>query len=219
MTIIRRFSPLAMAAVALEKRADGKGERIAGYAAVFFREGQAGTEYELWPGYVERVMPGAFDAALKEEHDCRALFNHDPSQLLGRTASETCRLSVDSKGLRYEVDPPDTTVGHNVLEYLRRRDVTGSSFGFEVIDGDMRRETREGQDVWIREVRSVRLWDVGPVTYPAYTATEAEVRDIRAQIEQRARGAVPAAAPAVLGLGGDLVRARARVVEIESLGG
>ncbi|MCT7656157.1 HK97 family phage prohead protease [Oceanimonas sp. NS1] len=61
----------------------------------------------------------------------RALFNHDPNFVLGRTRSGTLALSVDADGLRYEIDPPDTqTVRDLVLAPLARGDITGSSFAF-----------------------------------------------------------------------------------------
>jgi HK97 family phage prohead protease len=164
----RRYLPQAQAQV--EIRDDGE-QKITGYAAVFWR-GEPGTEYTLWEGAVERILPGAFDRVLQTS-DARALFNHDPNQLLGRQSAGTLRLSVDSIGLRYEITPGKTHVAADVIEHLRRRDLTGSSFAFVV--GSQNWRTGEGIDV--REIVEVaELWDVGPVTFPAYTATSSGLR-------------------------------------------
>jgi HK97 family phage prohead protease len=162
------------------ERAEGQPPRISGYASVFY-DGTANTEYQLWEGVVERIMPGTFDRALQHD-DVRALFNHDPSDVLGRTAAKTLRLSVDKFGLAYSVDLGDTQAARDVLEYIRRGDVTGSSFSFEVTDETEAREN--GKRVF--EIRGVKLWDVGPVTFPAYTATTAEARDWFAGARERA---------------------------------
>ncbi|NIP69360.1 MAG: HK97 family phage prohead protease, partial [Planctomycetales bacterium] len=105
--------------------------------------------------------------ALKESDDVRGLFNHDPSQLLGRTSSNTMRLSVDQRGLRYDIDVPDTRIGNDVVESIKRGDLSGSSFAFTVDTV----EWQERDGMHIREIRGVHLYDTGPVTYPAYEAT------------------------------------------------
>jgi HK97 family phage prohead protease len=170
MKIERRALPNQLAAVAMETRDDGQA-KIVGYASVFY-DNTPQTEYPLWTDCVERIMPGCFNRAMQED-DCRALFNHDPNCVLGRTTAGTCRLSIDAKGLRYEVDPPDTQLGHDLAASLNRGDITGSSFSFSVTDQAWI-TTESGVDV--REIRGVKLYDVGPVTFPAYEATTAGVR-------------------------------------------
>jgi HK97 family phage prohead protease len=140
---------------------------------VFFRADDPGTQYELFPKVLERVRPKAFDAALSRKDDVRGLFNHDPSHVLGRLSAGTMRLAVDARGLRYEIDPPDTQSGRDVLELIRRGDVSGSSFSFSVDDQDWE-ERPDGTEV--RTIKSVTLYDVGPVTFPAYEAASTAVR-------------------------------------------
>lgn len=164
--------------VRLEKRDGGK-PVIEGLASVYY-DGTDATEYVLWeyPGErcVERIMPGAFDRALAEKDDVRALANHDPACLLGRTASGTLRLASGKDGLAYEIDPPDTQAARDVMESIRRGDMSGSSFAF-VVDEQSFSYVRQGDGLlYVREVKSVTLFDVGPVTYPAYGGTEAGVR-------------------------------------------
>jgi len=166
----RRFTS-ETGSVALEER-DGAPPKIVGYAAVFYDARDAGTEYELWPGAKERILPTAFDRALADGDDVRALFNHDPNNLLGRTTAGTMKLEKFAKGLRYTINPPNTQLGKDIAEHLRRGDVGGSSFAFCVEDD----EWREESGISVREIRSVRLLDCGPVTYPAYGSTTAGLR-------------------------------------------
>ncbi len=160
--------------------------RIRGYAALYY-DGTTETEYELWPGAVERIMPGAFDRAIEDGLDIAGLFNHDPSAVLGRTSAGTMRLGSDERGLWYEIDLGNTTVAKDVREHLERGDVRGSSFSFAVEKEEWRQESENGRTVEIRELISVYpLYDVGPVTFPAYEATSA---GLRAESIQAAREA------------------------------
>lgn len=201
----RRVSHFTKGQVRMESRADGS-EIIVGYGAVFYDPANAGTEYELWEDMRERIMPGAFDRAIREKHDARGLFNHDPSDLLGRVAAGTMRLSVDSTGLLYEIDKPDTQVGRDVAVSIKRGDLSGSSFAFIA-----RRTVWIEQDgLLIRQVEDLDLYDTGPVTYPAYEATTAGLRSadaesLRAECEAFRRARLAA---------GDDVAVRSRLVEL-----
>lgn len=156
----------------------GRPPVIRGYAAVFNQWTTLGES----DAYIvrERVLPGAFANALRERQDVRALFNHDPSLLLGRTAAGTCRLSVDSRGLVYEVDPSPASAYRQTVIYLERKEVTGSSFAFKVRKGgvsvDRRQEAGTGRTIVERELSDLDLLDVSPVTYPAYPGTDVGLR-------------------------------------------
>jgi len=189
MTHERRFLTTAAAGVTIETREDG-GKTLTGYAAVFYRAGDSGTEFAPWPGWVERVMPGAFDEALKAD-DVRALFNHDNSLVLGRNQAGTLTLSVDEKGLRYSVDLPDTQTGRDVPVLVERGDITGSSFAFMTRGEDGQKVYEDkARNSYIRELRAVELFDVSPVTYPAYEGTSVAVRgaeipdDVQAEVDR-----------------------------------
>lgn len=168
----RRMTPAGE--IRIEERAGG-GRVVTGYAAVFHREGDAGTEYRLGTDIVERIAPTAFNRALQEKHDARALFNHDPNMLLGRAGAGTLRLSVDARGLKYEIDVPDTTVGKDVAASISRGDLAGSSFSFS-INGKSGQRFEKGKDHDVRHILDVDLYDVGPVTFPAYEATSTGLR-------------------------------------------
>lgn len=202
----RRYNSTRPMTVA--KRDDGV-TTIGGYAAVYYRDGDAATEYELWPGVRERVMHGAFDRAIRDRQDVRGLFNHDPNHVLGRVAPGTLVLSTDEIGLRYEIALPDTQAGRDVAVMVERGDVSGSSFAFSVVKQSWVR----GTDFDVRELADLDLFDVSPVTFPAYDGTSVGVRAVGPVDE--AKGAYEAwkrsAAPPDMRT---VVSARARVVEI-----
>jgi HK97 family phage prohead protease len=182
----RRMTPAGE--VRVESRADG-GKTLVGYGAVYHRADVPGSEYRLAPDIVERIAPGAFDRALKENQDVRGLYNHDPNMLLGRSAAGTMRLSSDKTGLRYEIDLPDTQVGRDVAASVARGDLTGSSFSFRINGkAGQRFEKANGYDV--RHIVDCDLYDCGPVVFPAYSATSTAVRsadDCDDAIEARAQ--------------------------------
>lgn len=157
----------------VELRSTDDGSRtLVGYAAVWNSEsGNLG-------GFTERVMPGAFTKTMGEA-DVRAVMNHDASLVLGRSRSGTLRLEEDDHGLRYEVDLPDTATARDVATLIERGDISGSSFKFRVVKQEWDREDR---DLPLRSLTEVSLADVGPVTYPAYDATEGQLA-LRSLIE------------------------------------
>lgn len=160
-------------AVAKLHRADDQQQfpNIIGLAACFYNAADPGTEYELYQDFYERILPGAFDRAIREQDDVRCLFNHDANMILGRSTAGTLKLSINSHGLHYEADPPENQVGKFVTMAIERKDVTGSSFAFVVDEQVLRMERRGDREVMIREIVSLTLYDVAPVTYPAYEAT------------------------------------------------
>lgn len=158
-----------------ELRADLEKRIVRGYAAVF------NSRSEDLGGFTEFIAPGAFDDVLGD--DVRALVNHEDSKVLARTTSGTLRLSIDERGLIYEFDVPNTTYGNDLMESIKRGDISQSSFGFSVASDDFDRETRQ------RTILKVsRLYDVSPVTYPAYPDTSVVMRKLK-QIEEETSNA------------------------------
>lgn len=151
---------------------------LRGYTAVFNSWSEPLGFFE---DFRERIAPGAFAKTIQES-DIRALFNHEPNMIFGRNKSGTLRLAEDSKGLEFEVDElPDTTVGRDLAANIERGDVSGCSFGFRTV-GDEWTSVKpadapddEGVVEW-RTLLELRLFDVGPVVYPAYPETTTEVR-------------------------------------------
>ena len=145
-----------------ELRSTDSGMTAVGYAAVFASPTDIG-------GFTEEVGRSAFDKTLQEA-DVLGLFNHEMDQLLGRSSAGTLRLAKDERGLSYEIDLPDTTLGRDVGVLLGRGDLKGSSFGFRVM-----KDTWEGTH---RTLQEVALRDVGPVTMPAYEDSSAALRSL-----------------------------------------
>ena len=166
----------------------GEKPGIEGYGAVF------NEEYVLYEGgtfrVVETIKPGAFKRVLEEKQDTRCLFNHDPDNLLGRTTNKTLRLVQDKDGLHYENDlDMRTTIAQNVQAFIDREDLTGCSFAFTVSKQSWREEkTADGVTTSTREIEEIEsLFDVGPVTYPAYEGTSVNPRGAAEQVEARGR--------------------------------
>lgn len=178
---------------------------IAGYAAMFNR-------LSLDLGYFrEQIAPGAFKNALAR-CDVRALCNHEPSNLLGRTSARTLRLAEDEFGLRMECDLPNASIGRDVVEWIGRGDIQGQSFAFTVaVD-----QWDWSGEVPIRTLVEIdELFDVGPVTYPSYEETSVALRSFQRATEQRtanAAAAVPTVPPAAIQSQRD--KARLRLLEV-----
>tara|TARA_R110000868_G_scaffold233628_2_gene487368 strand:- start:10782 stop:11858 length:1077 start_codon:yes stop_codon:yes gene_type:complete len=151
-----------------EVRAAGGFTTITGYASVF------NSLSQNLGGFVEQVAPGAFKKTILEA-DVRALFNHDPNYVLGRNKAGTLRMVEDAKGLAYEVDLPDTQQARDLAESMRRGDITQSSFGFRVIRDSW---GVTADDYPLRTLEEVALYDVSPVTYPAYTEASSALRSL-----------------------------------------
>jgi len=169
--------------VELEVRSDGGPPAISGYAAVFY-DGTPATEFRLWDDLIERILPGAFDRMIREKQDVVALSNHDKNRVLGRRSNGSLSLTTDRRGLRYRLTPPaDTTAVRDTVADLRAGNVTGSSFSFDVGKGGRNFVEDEKRGVEVVELVDIeRVGDVGPVTFPAYSATTAELDAIRSEI-------------------------------------
>lgn len=163
--------------LAAETRADGA-PVLRGYAALYH------TETVIGDFFREQIAPGAFDDAIPHD-DVRALFNHDPNIVLGRTTSGTLALGSDARGLTYEVvlNPADSE-HMRVWQMVQRGDVSQSSFGFQVI-GQHWEEAARGL-LPLRTITKASLFDVSPVTYPAYAETTVTARDLPTAIDDAA---------------------------------
>jgi len=158
----RRTTPTE---VELRTRDDGQ-EVITGYAIVFNRDSN-----DLG-GFVERIEPEAMASA--DISDVVALYNHDANIVLGRTP-DTLTLSTDAHGVRYEITPPNTTGAKDVMENIKLRNIRGSSFAFTT-KADRWTKPAKKSDPYIRTITAFdRIFDVSPVTYPAYNDTDTQI--------------------------------------------
>lgn len=167
-----------------ELRAEGDGDPVlVGHAAVFDT-----LSLEMFD-FRERIAEGAFTETLGED-DIRALWNHDTTAVLGRNRAKTLELTEDSEGLAVRIMPPDTQAGRDAVVSIRRGDVSQMSFGFRVLDDEWDVDG-DNRDMLIRTVSKVQLFEVSPVTFPAYPDTDISQRDFAGALEslKRARDA------------------------------
>jgi len=144
--------------------------RIDGHAAVFNKWAQVGS-------FMERVRPGSFEETIKQD-DVRALFNHDPNYVLGRKSSGTLELEEDKKGLAVSMAPPGTQWASDLMVSINRGDISQMSFGFKVAEEKWETKEIDGEPMDHRTITKVKLFDVSPVTFPAYTQTDVSIRSI-----------------------------------------
>jgi HK97 family phage prohead protease len=164
----------------VERRAaaSGAAARFGGYAAMFnSRSENFGSED--YP-YFELIEPGFFDDCLQD--DIRCLFNHDENLILGRSVKGkgTCRVTQDATGLAYECESSERSYAKDLEISLDRKDVTQSSFAFRTKEDGDKLVIEDG--VVVRTLKKggcARLYDVSPVTYPAYADTEVSLRELR----------------------------------------
>lgn len=171
-----------------EVREDGDGMTFTGYAAIF------NSPSEPLP-FIERIAPGAFRRSLRDRSDIKLLWNHDTGSPMASTRAGTLKLYEDERGLKVEARLANTTVGRDAAELIRRGDVDAMSFGFTVPRGG----DEWNQDGSERTLKSVRLFEVSVVAFPAFPATAGSTA-VRAldRIAKRAEVDVDALSDALL---------------------
>lgn len=146
---------------------------IVGYAAKF---DSWSTPIGGW--FKERISRAAFDNT--DVDDVIMCFDHDHRSILARTSSDTLTLSTDSVGLKFSFEAPRTSLGNDILELVKRGDISKCSFKFLVDKDSWSYASKEnGQEYDERTVEHIaKLYDVSLVVYPAYKDTEASVREL-----------------------------------------
>lgn len=149
--------------------------KIRGTGGVFYNPLVKGTQFEVAPGVMMRVAPGAWDRVMAS--DTRILFNHDANHLLGRTPG-TAKVFSTPHGFDYEVDLPPTSLGRDIFTLVQRGDLTGSSMTATIA---FKQWGQEGDLRILNLIRFADLLDTGPVTYPAMTAATVGLSSDRAE--------------------------------------
>lgn len=155
-------------ALGVEFRAESDKRTLTGYAVVW------NSDTTIGDYFVERIAPGAFTKALLG--DILALVNHDTGRVVGRTRSGTLRLAEDSRGLKVEIDIPDTTDGNDLWTLVERGDVSGMSFSFRAT----KQEWDDAGDLPHRTVIEAELFEVTATPIPAYPDTSLALRSLEA---------------------------------------
>jgi hypothetical protein len=123
----------------------------------------------------EIIRPGAFKRSLgRKDNEVVALWQHLEEYPLARRAAGNLDVSEDEFGLAFEIRPDDTSYARDLRASIRGGTVRHTSFGFRVIED--RWGTENGGT--IRELIEVQLFDVSPVTTPAYPQTDVAVRSL-----------------------------------------
>ncbi len=169
--IERRFLPFEVRMVGDDAVVDAP-KKISGHGSVW------NTPADLYY-FVELVKPGAFLESIAQD-DIRCLFNHDSNLLLGRNKANTLRLFEDEVGLGFECIPGDTSVARDVVSHINRGDVSQCSIGFNALD----EETYKQDGIWYREITKAKLWDVSPVTFPAFVQTDVSMRSAEMAVKR-----------------------------------
>jgi len=174
--------------VEIRKDSDGA-PLLVGYAATF------GHQSHDLGGFVETIHATAFNESLAENPDVSARVQHQGGlSTIGRTTNGTLKLSVDKKGLRYEVKPPNTGAGRDIVELIRRGDIDKSSFAFS-LRGDKGDSWDFSVEPPVRTLLNVNLFDIAPVDGPAYESTSVNVRALEAARASAKTTVVPAPPP------------------------
>lgn len=177
-TMERRVFPISTRAA----KDEGGKMQIGGYGAVF-------NEYTNMGWYAEVVMPGFFDG-IKDDR-CACLFNHEPSQVLGRKKNNTLTYTVDGKGIDYQSILPAHR--SDIYELVEGGYVYESSFAFTTAEsrwaeidrslmaGKMSESDLDalsyGGKISVRYLdKGKELFDLSPVTYGAYEGTSTDTR-------------------------------------------
>lgn len=159
-----RMSPLM--------RHDEDGNLLVGYAAVM----NEWTEIDSWEGrFKERLAPGAFKKTLRERGgQVKVLFNHGMDPSIGdKPLGKPRVMREDERGLYVEVPLDPTSYNEDIKALLRSGALDGMSFRMTVVSDDW---AKRDSDLPERTIKEVKLYEFGPVTFPAYAATQAGVR-------------------------------------------
>lgn len=143
---------------------------IEGYFAKF------NEPYEVCPGWIETIKSGAFSEYLRSGKETKVLWNHNSDIVLGSRSNGTAVLKEDEIGLfsSVEINKNDTDA-MNAYERIKRRDVTGCSFGFDIKKWS---ESYDEDGTYRTEIEIVSpLYEVSPCTFPAYESTEIHTRN------------------------------------------
>ena len=163
----------------LEVRAGGEGAKmptLVGYAAVY------DSPTDLGP-FIEIIAKGAFGESISRGDDIRALFNHDTAHVLGRRSVGTLRIFDEDKGVRVEIDLPNTQTARDLSESIDRGDIDQMSVTWYIdddFDSEWRWMEETGEDKDARRILRATLREVSIVAIPAYDDTSIAKRSLEA---------------------------------------
>lgn len=177
MKLRKRMLELGQAQLEVRQSEEDAIPQITGYGIVY------GQEVRIWDDLYEIIHPGAAARVLATNPDIRSAFNHSRDKILGRTKSGTLVLTEDTHGVAYTVTPPDAQWARDLMASISRGDIDGSSFTFGVNPQDEKITKRE-DGTYLREIFKFSvIGEMGPVSYPAYEGTSANVRSLQEEYD------------------------------------
>lgn len=135
--------------------------------------------------FIEEIAPGAARKSLRENQSMRVLFNHGHDPSIGEKPIAEPRFLEDTEGVRY--DEPELFDADYVRELVPalRAGQLGSSFKFRVtreeIDEEPEKSETNPDGIPERRITELRLYEGGPVTFPAYEGSSAGARSLADQ--------------------------------------
>lgn len=165
--------------------------RVMGLGIIYGKKSQnlGGQKYQFY----EIIEPGAFAESIevstkKSARPIKSYFNHDPNQVIATTRSDPpLKLMDTTEGVAYEAEIPPTSYGKDLEVNLARKNVEGSSFSFTVSEEEWKEEKRDDLYITTRRVIKGEVFEMGPVTDPAYLQAPASLRSAGDVLEERQR--------------------------------
>ena len=159
-------------------RNESESRHVSGYAVVF-----DSLSKDLG-GFYEVIDKRALDGVI-EKSDVLCVLNHNQERgILARSkyGVGTLTLTIDERGLKYDFEAPNTALGDELIEGLKRGDISTSSFAF-MVEEDTWEKRNDGSI--LRTINSInRLFDVSPVFCEAYPETSVDLRSYNNFMEE-----------------------------------
>ena len=167
--------------------AEENGRIVEGYAIVFNQPSRRLFDKASKKVFTETIDPRAITKAFLDEQDIKVLFNHSNDMLLARSTFGygTLTYEIDDYGVKYRFEMPNTTIGNDVLEMIRRGDVFGCSFAFSYAKEGIRDEKKNGEN-YRTVIKMASVDDFSIVVDPAYMGTYVCTREFCAPDEEPA---------------------------------
>jgi HK97 family phage prohead protease len=173
----------------IREAAEGEESRtLVGYALKFGTRSVNLTPWSSWREVYEILEPGCISMEMLNRQDVVFTAFHNREKVLGRCTNGkgTLRMSIDSVGLRIECEMPNTELGNEMLELVKRGDLCGMSFAYTTDEDDSenavsyeREGDKDGKEVWLRHVKRIdNVYDVTVASSPAYEDTEISQREL-----------------------------------------
>lgn len=173
MSKTRIFTRNTEAAAQVREETDGK-VFIDFYPAVFNQRSKLINEWG--ESFFEIIDPHAFDNVLKDPGlNTIHTVDHLRVKMLGRVVSGTLKLTTDEKGLKATIEMPNTTLGRDMVEMIKRGDYYECSFIYTIAENGVKYDRSE--DIPVRTVTNVAdLIDTSFVIDGAFANTHIKQR-------------------------------------------